>query len=570
VVLLKKGMLLAALCFLIILSSSAFAAVDFTATTSQATVDTFACEQKTIPVAVTNTGDITASYAVFFDGDAKKWVSPVETFTLVPGASKEIELALDIPCRAFGDYSLGTIIATADVEKELVQNISVSKAINIGLSPVIWKQSINPCETAQFEIELANLGTFTEQYSLAISSPLKNTTLDNSAVELAAGQNKTIAVKATPENCLQHGNYTLTLSAETNKTGLFAEIDLSLEINSAGIAELTGPDKLEIDYSGGNATFELANKGDAKIDYVLSVEPVESNASFADLEARIVTIKAGEKANFEVLFNPDNETIAGIYNFNLTATTDSGREYSKNFAVELSKPAAPSQWKSKIISVLAPVGHFFSTIFGFVKHNLKYFGFGLLAIIVLAALIWLFVKFYKKVGRKKRGETEKRQKSRKSRYLFITIGVILAIVALLFAFVNSPQGYTKGIPDQVWNENLAHKLDLNKYFKDPDKDALEFAYTELEHINVEIKDGIATLTPESGWTGTETVVFTADDGNGGIVDSNEFKLSVLPSLQILPASVQAYLGAKSGYFIGGLIVLILVLVYLGLERFVFR
>jgi len=563
-------MLLAALCFLIILSSSAFAAVDFTATTSQATVDTFACEQKTIPVAVTNTGDITASYAVFFDGDAKKWVSPVETFTLVPGASKEIELALDIPCRAFGDYSLGTIIATADVEKELVQNISVSKAINIGLSPVVWKQSINPCETAQFEIELANLGTFTEQYSLAVSSPLKNTTLDNSAVELVAGQNKTIAVKATPENCLQHGNYTLTLSAETNKTGLFAEIDLSLEINSAGIAELTGPDKLDIGYSGGNATFELANKGDAKTDYVLSVEPVESNASFAELEARIVTIKAGEKANFEVLFNPDNETIAGTYNFNLTATTDSGREYSKNFAVELSKPAAPSMWKSKIMSVLAPVGHFFSTIFGFVKHNLKYFGFGLLAIIVLAALIWLFVKFYKKVGRKKRGEPEKRQKARKSRYLFITIGVILAIVALLFAFVNSPQGYTKGIPDQVWNENLAHKLDLNKYFKDPDKDALEFAYTELEHINVEIKDGIATLTPESGWTGTETVVFTADDGNGGIVDSNEFKLSVLPSLQILPASVQAYLGAKSGYFIGGLIVLILVLVYLGLERFVFR
>lgn len=563
-------MLLAALCFLIILSSSAFAAVDFTATTSQATVDTFACEQKTIPVAVTNTGDITASYAVFFDGDAKKWVSPVETFTLVPGTSKEIELALDIPCRAFGDYSLGTIIATADVEKELVQNISVSKAINIGLSPVIWEQSIDPCETAQFEIELANLGTFAEQYSLAVSSPLKNTTLDNSAVELAAGQNKTIVVKATPENCLQHGNYTLTLSAETNKTGLFAEIDLSLEINSAGIAELTGPDKLEIGHSGGNATFTLANDGDAKTDYALSIEPVGGNASFAELEARIVTIKAGEKANFEVLFNPDNETIAGIYNFNLTVTTDSGREYSKNFSVELSKPSAPSQWKSKIMSVLAPVGHFFSSIFGFIKHNLKYFGFGLLAIIVLAALIWLFVKFYKKAGRKKRGETEKRQKSRKSRYLFITIGVILAVVALLFAFVNSPQGYTKGIPDQVWNENLAHKLDLNKYFKDPDKDALEFAYTELEHITVELKDGIATLTPESGWTGTETVVFTADDGNGGIVDSNEFKLTVLPSLQILPASVQAYLGIYSGYLIGGLIVLILVLVYFGLERYVFK
>jgi hypothetical protein len=570
VVLLKKLNLAVVLFFLIsisILSSSAFAAVDFEATSPVASIEAFACEQKAVPITVTNTGDETAEFAVFFDGDAANWVSPIENFMLNAGASQSLELNIDAPCNAFGSYSLGTIIATVEFEKVLDQQIDVSKSINIGLTPVVWKQSVNPCETTMFSVEISNLGTFAEQYFLSASSPFKNTTISKTTVSLAAGENETVSINATPDSCLQYGNYTLTLLAKTNKTALSAELDLSLAISSAGITAITGPDSLKISYSGANATFNIANKGDSKMEYVLGIAQTGANASFAELEAQIVTIKAGENSDVLVLFNPSEETKSGTYDFKLTAITDSGKEYPKEFSVALKKP---SQISAKIMSVLIPIGHFFSTIFGFVKHNIKYAGYGLLGIAVLVVLGWLFKKLYKIAGRKRRGEPEKRQKARKSRYMFLTIGIIVALAVLVFGFVNAPKGHTDGIPDQTWQEDLAHKIDLNKYFKDPDGDALEFANTELEHINVEINNGIATLTPEADWFGTETATFVADDGNGGIVESNEVKLTVLSSPDILPRGIDLFFKGYSNYILGGLIVLILVLVYFGLERYVFK
>ena len=575
----KKGNLAAVLFFLIslsILSNSAFAAVDFEASSPLANIEAFACEQKAVPVTITGTGDEAAEFAVFFGGDAANWVSPIENFMLNAAESKTVELGINVPCKAFGSYSLGAIIATAEFEKALDLQIDVSKAINIGLTPVVWEQSIAPCETAEFSFEISNSGSFAEQYLLSVNSPFKNTTLSKTTVSLSAGENETVTINATPDSCLQYGNYTITLLAKTNKTGISAEIDSSLKISGTGIAELTGPDKTKISYSGGNATFNIANKGNSKMEYVLAVELVDESAeaganetveSFAELEAQILTIKAGENSDVLVLFNPSEETKSGAYNFKLTATTDSGKEYSKEFSVVLSKP---SQISAKIMSVLIPVGHFFSSIFGFAKHNLKYFGYGLLAIAVLVALGWLFMRFYKTAGRKRRGEPEKRQKARKSRYLFVTIGIIVALAVLVFGFVNTPKGHTDGIPDQTWQEDLTHKIDLNKYFKDPDGDALTFYITGLERINAEITDGIAALTPEADWFGTETATFVADDGKGGVIESNEVKLTVLSNPDILPRGLDLFFKGYSNYILGGLIVLILVLVYFGLERYVFR
>ena len=490
----KKGNLAAVLFFLItisILSSFAFAAVDFEATSSVANIEAFACEQKSVPVTVTNTGDEAAEFAVFFDGDARNWVSPIENFMLnAGGASQSLELALSVPCKAFGSYSLDTVIATAEFEKVLSQQIDVSKTINIGLTPVVWEQSISPCETAKFSVELSNLGTFAEQYFLSVSSPFKNTTFSETTVSLSAGENETVKINVTPDSCLQYGNYTLTLLAKTNKTALAAELDLSLKISGAGVTEITGPDSLKIGYSGGNATFNIENKGDSKMEYVFGITQAGSNDSFAELDAQVASINAGGNVDIAAFLTPTNETAAGSYNFKITATTNESKEYSKEFSVILKKP---SQISAKIMSVLAPVGHFFSSIFGFINHNLEYIAYGLLGIAVLAALYWLFMKFYKSIGRKRRGEPEKRQKARKSRYLFVTIGVIVALAVLVFGFVNTPKGHTDGIPDQTWQEDLTHKIDLNKYFKDPDGDALTFDHTELERINVEINNGIASF-----------------------------------------------------------------------------
>ncbi|MFH1316875.1 MAG: PGF-pre-PGF domain-containing protein [Candidatus Woesearchaeota archaeon] len=86
----------------------------------------------------------------------------------------------------------------------------------------------------------------------------------------------------------------------------------------------------------------------------------------------------------------------------------------------------------------------------------------------------------------------------------------------------------KGIPIQVWNFDENRSLDLSQYFIDPDGDKLVYSAESTDHINIDIDNelGIATLIHDPGFSGAETVVFTADDGKGGVVKSNKVMLIV--------------------------------------------
>ncbi|MFH1052944.1 MAG: PGF-pre-PGF domain-containing protein [Candidatus Woesearchaeota archaeon] len=86
----------------------------------------------------------------------------------------------------------------------------------------------------------------------------------------------------------------------------------------------------------------------------------------------------------------------------------------------------------------------------------------------------------------------------------------------------------KGIPIQVWNFDENRSLDLSQYFIDPDGDKLVYSAESTDHINIDIDNelGIAKLIHDPGFSGAETVVFTADDGKGGVVESNEVLLIV--------------------------------------------
>lgn len=69
-------------------------------------------------------------------------------------------------------------------------------------------------------------------------------------------------------------------------------------------------------------------------------------------------------------------------------------------------------------------------------------------------------------------------------------------------------------------------INLSRYFIDPDGDKLSYSNSELEHISIVYSGDNATLIPENGFIGSEFVIFTADDGKGGKVDSNIIKLIV--------------------------------------------
>jgi hypothetical protein len=95
-----------------------------------------------------------------------------------------------------------------------------------------------------------------------------------------------------------------------------------------------------------------------------------------------------------------------------------------------------------------------------------------------------------------------------------------------------PYNKTEYMGNISWTMDQTKKTDLNDYFADLDGDSLtynsRFTSGSTHHINISIDNSTseATMTPEQNWTGTEKIIFTAYDGQGGSLDSNELSLLV--------------------------------------------
>ena len=112
-------------------------------------------------------------------------------------------------------------------------------------------------------------------------------------------------------------------------------------------------------------------------------------------------------------------------------------------------------------------------------------------------------------------------------------------------------------------EDTRLKIDLSEYFVDPDGDRLSYVYTPVDNIVITISGDTATLTPEKDWFGEGVTTFTANDGRGGSISSNEVSLFVRdieePTFwQNVLSGIQIY----AGYIVAGLVILVILIVLL--------
>lgn len=74
--------------------------------------------------------------------------------------------------------------------------------------------------------------------------------------------------------------------------------------------------------------------------------------------------------------------------------------------------------------------------------------------------------------------------------------------------------------------NSDYTVDLSTYFSDEDNDVLTYTAKAGEHLYAAIKESLAILSPERDWTGKTNVIFGADDGKGGYVESPALAVNV--------------------------------------------
>ena len=96
-----------------------------------------------------------------------------------------------------------------------------------------------------------------------------------------------------------------------------------------------------------------------------------------------------------------------------------------------------------------------------------------------------------------------------------------------------------GLPDQsIVLGGSFNQISLDDYVIDPDNiDAdLQWTYSGAINVNVSISDRVATLSPQSGWTGSETITFRAADP-GGLYDEDSAIFRVSAAANLPPAVV---------------------------------
>ncbi|MFH1409101.1 MAG: hypothetical protein ABIH34_04295 [Nanoarchaeota archaeon] len=122
----------------------------------------------------------------------------------------------------------------------------------------------------------------------------------------------------------------------------------------------------------------------------------------------------------------------------------------------------------------------------------------------------------------------------------------------------------EGITYRVWEQDHTEIINLSALFADPDADTLVFTHSEVENIDVEMRQGLAILTPSPGWYGTETVIFTADDGQGGVVDTPKFTLKVeqregTEEARYVFSTLFSWIKAYASYIVLGIVILIILI-----------
>ncbi len=100
-------------------------------------------------------------------------------------------------------------------------------------------------------------------------------------------------------------------------------------------------------------------------------------------------------------------------------------------------------------------------------------------------------------------------------------------------FVNMPPyNKTEYMNNVTMKINETKVIDLDDYFADYDGNTLTYTFrfttSDTHNINITIDNSTAEafVVPEKDWTGTDKVIFTAYDGQGGSLDSNEITINV--------------------------------------------
>ena len=297
-------------------------------------IKTFQCSTYQFPITVSNTGDVASTYYLEVDGTARQWIQfAPSSFVLAPGETREILSFLTAPCDAYGEYTLDIYILTSyGLEKVIMQDITVEKPLNVDILAKTSSQSIAPCQTAEYTLTIVNPFTFTETYLFSLDTFQDEAKFSQEKLTLQANTSKDITISINSKNCEQTGEYNIIFSAEAEKTGTIAEVDLKLDIKDSGIPIIAeGVNSIKTHLAESAAPLTIFNKGEEAKEYTLSI----TGPSWITIDTTTLSVEAQNKEQFNLFIRPPEGIEKGDYTVKITATDQDEAEYSKEIMIKL-------------------------------------------------------------------------------------------------------------------------------------------------------------------------------------------------------------------------------------------
>jgi hypothetical protein len=454
-----------------------------------------------------------------------------------------VDLIIEPTQANVGEYELilSSTTAYGDKEKTKVIKLTVNDCFGMqtsldGQGQITDRQCTTQCSDStgcdkpkEYVLNIRNDGIYEEAFEIEIDGPSWIETQEQ-FVRLRTGQNKDIKVVVDYPNVDTTENAFVRIK-QLRAPGLVQEIPMTLESlskRSCYNVDLV-KDNYDINYETENIPVLVQNTGLKGGVYALELEDLDSR--FVQLKEKEITLEAGETKVLHLMTEDYSDYEKGRYLNELDMKISlveegenccSGNEltYEKQFWINL---------KDK--GLFASIADYLKGI------NYSKIGFcGAVGIVLLLIAIILLIVMI--IGKANKGFKTKRIKVDNAKKLRVTnavmIGLIIIGIISLF-LLGSPDmsGYYEKARvegdsmNHVWKQNSEYQIDLQQYFVDPDFDALSFTASQPDHIQVLIEEDTATLLPEYGWSGSEKIVFTASDGNGGITDSPIMTLNVV-------------------------------------------
>ena len=204
-------------------------------------------------------------------------------------------------------------------------------------------------ETISLPLTVSNIGEVDKKITLHADTPSgwsisyrTGSDIMVTTLLMEAGASEQLTMELETPDTVSIGDYKVVVSAlDVNDAVMDAfELDINLRVGTSEIEVISSFSEVSVE-AGESITFPLAvwNKGeaDALTLFTVPLLPENWDASFIadDLEIASIRIPSGESESIQLIIDPPNSVVSGVYDLGVVIESDDGTEHQLDYVIEV-------------------------------------------------------------------------------------------------------------------------------------------------------------------------------------------------------------------------------------------